>query len=215
MELAAINNRYSELANSDCCLSCGGAINYALPKEGEVCVDLGSGRGTDVMNMADEVGDKGFVYGIDISEGMLVKARKMAEKFEVKNVKFVQSELEKIDLQDNIADLVISNCTINHASDKQSVWNEVHRILKNGGRFVVSDIYSINPIAEEYKNDPVAVAECWAGAVTREEYLNILGLAGFTKVEILEESKPYTKGKAEVASFTVAGKKTAACSCKR
>ena len=214
MEIAAINLRYSELANSECCLSCGGAINYALPKEGEVCVDLGSGRGTDVMNMAEEVGEKGFVYGIDISEGMLVKARKMAEKFEVNNVKFVQSDLEKIDLPDNVADLVISNCTINHATDKQAVWNEIYRILKKGGRFVVSDIYSISPIAEEYKNDPIAVAECWAGAVTREEYLNILDLAGFTKVEILEESKPYAKGKAEVSSFTIAGRKSAGCGCK-
>ncbi len=168
METKAINIRYSELANSECCLSCGGAINYSKPKPGEVCVDLGSGRGTDVLRLAEEVGAEGFAYGIDISEGMLEKARKMASKFDVKNVSFICSDLEKIDLPDNRADLIISNCTINHASNKQAVWNEVYRILKKGGRFVVSDIYSTSPIADEYKNDPEAVAECWAGAVTKD-----------------------------------------------
>ena len=85
MEIKEINNRYSELAESECCLSCGGAINYAEPKTGEVCVDLGSGRGTDVLRMAESVGATGFVYGIDISDGMLDKARRNAEKFGVTN----------------------------------------------------------------------------------------------------------------------------------
>ena len=98
MEIKEINTRYSELAESDCCLSCGGAINYAEPKTGEVCVDLGSGRGTDVLRMAESVGETGYVYGIDISDGMLEKARSNAEKFEVKNVSFVRSELEKLEL---------------------------------------------------------------------------------------------------------------------
>ena len=213
MEIKEINNRYSELAESECCLSCGGAINYAEPQNGEVCVDLGSGRGTDVLRMAESVGETGFVYGIDISDGMLEKARKNAEKFNVRNVRFVKSELEKLELKDNIADLVISNCTLNHAEDKQSVWNEIYRILKKGGRFVISDIYATKPIADEYRTDPVAIAECWAGAVTRDEYMEQLEKAGFASVEIIEESKPYAKGKAEVASFTIAGKKAKGCRC--
>src|ERR1039457_3546473 len=139
MEIKEINNRYSGLAETDCCLSCGGAIENAEPKRGDVCVDLGSGRGTDVLRMAELVGETGFVYGIDISDGMLGKARRNAEKFGVSNVSFVRSELEKLDLADNIADLVISNCTLNHADDKQAVWNEIYRILKKGGRFVISD----------------------------------------------------------------------------
>jgi len=212
MEIREINNRYSQLAQSDCCLSCGGAINYALPKEGEVCVDLGSGRGTDVLRMAESVGTEGFVYGIDISDGMLEKARQNAEKLKVTNVRFIKSELEKIDLPDKVANLIISNCTLNHATDKQAVWNEIHRLLKNNGRFVISDIYSTQPIAEEFRNDPVAVSECWAGAVTRSEYMMHLENAGFTSVEILEESAPYAKGNAEVVSFTIAGKK-AGCAC--
>ena len=151
MEIKEINNRYSELAESECCLSCGGAINYAEPKTGEVCVDLGSGRGTDVLRMAESVGATGFVYGIDISDGMLDKARRNAEKFGVTNVSFIRSELEKLELPDKVADLVISNCTLNHAANKQSVWNEIYRILKKDGRFVISDIYATTAIADPYK----------------------------------------------------------------
>lgn len=207
MEVKEINKRYSELANSECCLSCGGALNYAEPKTGEVCVDLGSGRGTDVLRMADLVGETGFVFGIDISDGMLNKARANATKFGIANVSFKRCELEKLDLSDNIADLVISNCTLNHATNKQVVWNEIYRILKNGGRFVISDIFATSPIAEEYRNDPVAIAECWAGAVTRAEYMKNIENAGFAFFEIIEESSPYKKGKAEVASFTLTGNK--------
>jgi len=214
MEYSEINKRYSDLAESTCCLSCGGAINYSQAGTGEVCVDLGSGRGTDVMRLAETTGHEGFVYGIDISEGMIRKARSTAERLGIKNVEFIHSTLEKIELNDVVADLVISNCTINHASDKQSVWNEVFRILKKGGRFVVSDIYAINPVPEEYRNDPVAISECWAGSVTRNEYLEQLRQAGFTDVKIIEESAPYSKGKVMVASWTIAGVKLSGkCNC--
>ncbi|NMC38417.1 MAG: methyltransferase domain-containing protein [Bacteroidales bacterium] len=214
MDYSEIDKRYSALAESECCLSCGGAINYSEVSEGEICVDLGSGRGTDAIRLAETVGEKGFVYGIDISEGMIRKARITTEKLGIKNLEFIFSKLEKITLADNTADLVISNCTINHSPDKQAVWNEIYRILKQGGRFVVSDIYSVNPIPEEYRNDPVAVSECWAGSVTRDEYLYQLSKAGFNSVSILEESSPYEKGKAMISSWTVAGRKqTGKCCC--
>ena len=205
MNYTEINKRYSDLAESTCCLSCGGAINYANAKSGEICVDLGSGRGTDAIRLAETVGDKGFVYGIDISEGMIKKAQSIAKQLDVKNVDFIFSSLEKIILEDNIADLIISNCTINHSSDKQAVWNEIYRILKKGGRFVVSDIYSIDPVPYEYKNDPVAISECWAGSVTRDEYFEQINKAGFYSIDILEESKPYEKGEVLVISWTIEG----------
>lgn len=208
MVIEEINKRYSDLAEKPCCLSCGGAINYADAVKGEICVDLGSGRGTDALRLAETVGSEGFVYGIDISEGMLKKARNSAERLGVNNVRFLNCTLEKIELGDQVADVVISNCTINHSSDKQSVWNEVFRILKDNGRFIVSDIYSTDPVPEEYRNDPVAVSECWAGSVTRDEYLSQLAQAGFESVKILEESAPYDKGKIKVASWTVKGVKS-------
>jgi arsenite methyltransferase len=214
MTYTEINRRYSDLAESACCLSCGGAINYSGVSSGEVCVDLGSGRGTDAMRLAETAGKDGFVYGIDISEGMIQKAISTALRLGITNVDFINSPLEKIKLGDSIADLVISNCTINHAYDKQAVWNEVFRILKKGGRFVVSDIYSINPISEEYKNDPVAISECWAGSVTRNEYMENLHLAGFTSIKVIEESVPYEKGNAMVSSWTISGEKpSGGCNC--
>ena len=209
MVIEEINRRYSGLAETTCCLSCGGAINYAGASKGEICVDLGSGRGTDAMRLAEAVGSEGFVYGIDISEGMLKKARGSAERLGVKNVKFLNCTLEKIELDDQVADVVISNCTINHSSDKQSVWNEVFRILKDNGRFIVSDIYSLALVPDEYRRDPVAVSECWAGSVTRDEYLSQLANAGFESLRIIEESDPYDKGRIKVASWTIEGVKSA------
>lgn len=202
-----IQVRYSKLAEDTCCLSCGGALDYSKAQAGEICVDLGSGRGTDVLRLADDVGSEGFVYGVDVSDGMLQKATKNATKLGVSNVEFIKSELENIELKTETAHLVISNCTINHAQDKYRVWSEIERILKRSGRFVVSDIYSIGEVPEEYKNDPEAVAECWAGSVTKQEYLDTLMRVGFKDIEIIEESSPYEKGKIEVASFTITGRK--------
>lgn len=211
MDTSKIEIRYAELAESGCCLSCGGAEGYANAQEGETCVDLGSGRGTDVLRMAEKVGMSGVAIGVDITEAMIKKAEKQAKKLGVSNSRFIQSELQQIPLSDDTVDLVISNCTINHAEDKQAVWNEVNRILSPGGRFVVSDIYSTTPVPEAYKNDPDAVSECWAGAVTKEEYLKQLNEAGFINVSILEESAPYEKGKIQVSSMTIKGYKKGCC----
>jgi ubiquinone/menaquinone biosynthesis C-methylase UbiE len=209
--ITEIDKRYSQLADSSCCLSCGGAIDYAKPQPGEICVDIGSGRGNDVIKMALEAGENGFAYGIDVSDGMLQKANKNAKKIGVSNVKFIHSLLDDLKLPDETADLVISNCTINHAPDKDAVWKEVFRILKKGGRFVVSDIYASETVPDIYANDPTAIAECWAGAVTKDVYLNTLENAGFKEIDILEESTPYPKGNIEVSSFTIYGKKKACC----
>jgi arsenite methyltransferase len=209
--ITEIDKRYSQLAESSCCLSCGGAVNYAEPQPGEICVDIGSGRGNDVIKMALEAGDNGFAYGIDVSDGMLQKAVKNAKKIGVSNVEFIQSQLENINLPDNTADLVISNCTINHSTNKDAVWKEIFRILKNDGRFVVSDIYASETVPDIYANDPTAIAECWAGAVTKEVYFSTLQKAGFKDVKVLEESAPYPKGNIEVSSFTIYGKKNVCC----
>ncbi len=208
MDTEQIQIRYSLLAQDDnCCLSCGGAINYSKATRGETCVDLGSGQGTDVLRLAADVGETGFVYGLDVSDGMLRKAQKTANKLGISNVKFIKSELEELKIGSDSVNLVISNCTINHASDKLKVWSEIERILKKGGRFVVSDIYSLSEVPEQYRKDPQAVAECWAGATTKQEYLDTLIQVGFKDIEIIEESDPYSKGQIEVSSFTIAGKK--------
>jgi arsenite methyltransferase len=203
--VAEIAQRYSTLAESSCCLSCGGAADRAKPQPGEVCVDLGSGRGTDVLRMADEVGADGFVWGIDISDGMLEKARATAVRLGTTNVRFEKAELEHLPIPTRSVDLVISNCVLNHARDKAATWGEIARILKPGGRFVVSDIYSSAPVPDKFRQDPEAVAECWAGADTREVYLATVRGAGFSDISVLEESAPYPKGSIEVSSFTLQG----------
>lgn len=205
--LQTINNRYSALSESSCCLSCGGAIDYCQVKAGDTCLDLGSGRGNDVIRLAELAGPSGKAYGLDVSDGMLKKARKTAHKLGVTNTEFIKSVLEEIPLESESVDIIISNCTINHAEDKEKVWQEVYRVLKHGGYFLVSDIFSTETVPEKYRNDPEAIAECWAGADTKEVYLDTLRKAGFESVEVIEQSTPYPKGEIEVASWTVKGVK--------
>ncbi|HLP15250.1 MAG TPA: methyltransferase domain-containing protein [Bacteroidota bacterium] len=212
MNTIEIEKRYSALAEQECCLSCGGAIILSEPQTGEVCIDLGCGKGTDLIRLREAVGEHGLVVGIDVSEGMLAKAARTIEKFGYANVRLVRSELEHLQIESRTADLVISNCTINHAQDKRRVWAEVKRVLKKGGRFVVSDIYSSEPVPAEFANDPAAVAECWAGAIPKDEYMTILQEVGFSNITIVEESKPYKKGMITVSSFTVSGQKQS-CNC--
>jgi ubiquinone/menaquinone biosynthesis C-methylase UbiE len=207
MNTIEIAGRYSELANDTCCLSCGGAVDRSEAKPYEVCIDLGSGRGTDVLRLSEEVGESGFVYGIDVTQEMIRKATSTAAKMGVENVKFIQADLEQIPLEDEIAHLIISNCTLNHVSNKPKVWAEIYRLLKNGGRFVISDIYSSEPVPAEYANDREAVAECWAGSIPKAEYIEIIKRNGFKNFEILEESQPYPKGKIQVSSFTITAQK--------
>ena len=163
------------------------------------------------MRLAEMVGPEGFVYGLDLSDGMIKKARKTAKVMDVANVEFIQTDLSSIPLEDKSVDLIISNCVLNHVSDKQQIWNEIYRVLKKGGTFTVSDIFSSDTVPEEYANDPEAVAECWAGSVTKEVYLNTLAKAGFTELTIIEESEPYKKGQIDVSSFTITGTRTRCC----
>ncbi len=201
----AIETRYGSLAESTCCLSCGSAIGYITATPGQTCVDLGSGRGADVLRLAEQVGPEGRAYGIDLTEAMLDKARRTAEKMGITNAIFLQGDLARLPLGDAEADWVISNCVLNHAEDKQAVWREIARVLKPRGRFVVSDIYAMEPVPEVHRSDPAAVAECWAGAIVKAEYLTAIAAAGLADVAILEESAPYEKGKVQVSSFTITG----------
>jgi len=159
------------------------------------------------LRLAETVGEKGFAYGVDVTDGMIQKAEATAQKMGVENVKFIKSDLENIELPDETAHLIISNCTLNHVANKLAVWKEIYRLLKNGGRFVISDIYSSEEVPAEYANDPAAVAECWAGSIPKDEYLKIIKQVGFKQIKIMEESKPYPKGKIEVSSFTITATK--------
>lgn len=201
--------RYGALASQDANLSCGTAATTADAQPGQVCVDLGCGRGRDALHLAGRVGPTGRVYGLDASPKMIAAARERAAEQGVTHVTFLECPLEALALPDASADWVVSNCALNHAADKARVWSEIHRVLKPGGRFMVSDIFAVEPIADEYRNDPAAVAECWAGAETKPEYLAHVAGAGFDQVEVQSERAPYRKAHALLSSFTLSGRKSA------
>jgi arsenite methyltransferase len=203
---AAVDARYASLASSCCSLSCGSALDLAAPAPCETLVDLGCGRGQDVVRAAGRVGPRGFAIGIDHSAEMLEKARAAIPPF-LANVRLVRSDLAALDLADATADVVVSNCTVNHAPDKAAVYREIHRILKPGGRFVVSDVVAEAELPEAVRADPAAWAACYGGAIPEAEYVAAVRAGGFGDLEVLERSAPYDKGGVRVLSLTLKGTK--------
>lgn len=201
---------YGALLRTPCCLVNGDTVNIGEPQTGEVCVVLGSGQGESVIKLADSVGDSGFVFIVEVSKEMLRRSRWWAEAAGVKNVEFVHSIFEDIEIGDNVVNLLISNCSIARARDKQRVWNEIHRILKPGGRFVVSDIFSDEPIPR-MRRTSAKIKICPSDLKTKEEYLVMLDRMGFTHIIIVEESVPhpavYMRQKVLMSSFIVAGQR--------
>lgn len=197
--------RYEKEADSCCNLSCGGALDLAVVQEGEVVLDLGSGRGNDVIKAARQSGSTGKAYGVDFTRRMVQVAESTRKKLRVTNAEFLEGAIDKIPLGNDSVDVVISNCTINHAQDKSSVYAEIYRVLKPGGRFIVSDVLADKDLPEEVKNDPEAWAACYGGAIVKEEYMDAIQQGGFNSVEILEESAPYEKGGVMVISSTIRG----------
>ena len=172
-------------------LSCGNPLAFGYINKGDVVLDLGSGAGKDVFLAAQKVGATGKAIGVDMTPEMLALARKNAVKFfastGLANVEFRQGYIEKLPVEDASADLVISNCVINLSTDKRQVFREVHRVLKSGGRMIVSDIVLNKPLPEAVRNSAAQYAACIAGALLREEYLQAIRDAGFAKVEILSD----------------------------
>jgi SAM-dependent methyltransferase len=203
---SAVGARYAQLACCSSSLSCGQALDHAAVTTGETLVDLGCGRGQDVVRAAGRVGASGRAVGVDSTEEMLEKARGSVPPF-VTNATFVRSDLAALDLPSAFADVAISNCTINHARDKAAVYAEIHRILRPGGRFVVSDVIAEEELPESVRSDPAAWAACYGGAIPEAEYLGAIRSAGFAAVEILERTEPYEKGGVQVRSLTVRGTK--------
>lgn len=203
---SAVEARYAGLASSCCSLSCGEALDLAAPASGEVLVDLGCGRGQDVIRAAGRVGASGQAIGIDRTPEMIEKARASVPPF-LANARFVCCDLARLDLGDGVANVVISNCTINHAPDKAAVYREIHRVLAAGGRFVVSDVIAEHELPKAVRSDPAAWAACYGGAIPEADYLAAVRAAGFATVEVLHRSEPYEKGGVMVRSLTLRGQR--------
>jgi arsenite methyltransferase len=169
-------------------LGCGNPIALASLKEGEVVLDLGSGAGFDCFLAARQVGCTGKVIGVDMTAEMLERARLNARKGDFGNVEFRLGEIENLPVGDNLVDVVISNCVINLSPNKKRVFQEAFRVLKPGGRLLVSDIVLLKELPEEIRNSVSAYVGCVAGATTKEDYLGTIRAAGFGEPKILGET---------------------------
>ena len=169
-------------------LGCGNPVALASLKEGETVVDLGSGAGFDCFLAANAVGRSGRVIGVDMTPQMLDKARENARNGGYGQVEFRLGEIENLPVGDNTADIIISNCVINLAPDKERVFREAFRILKPGGRLMVSDIVLLGELPAAIKDSIAAYVGCVGGAVKKDGYLAAIRTAGFQEVRIMDET---------------------------
>jgi arsenite methyltransferase len=168
--------------------SCGSPLANVQIREGYVVLDLGSGGGVDVFRASKLVGEKGKVIGLDATPGMIFRARETAKKYDYRNVEFRLAEIEHMPIESNSVDLVISNCVLNLVPDKQLAFKEIYRVLRPGGRISVSDMVATQPSRKAV--NPEEWAACIGGAVTFDEYRDLLQKAGFRDVKGLDELHP-------------------------
>jgi arsenite methyltransferase len=218
------------VADADLGLGCGLPTEFALIKEGDTVVDLGSGAGNDCFVARSITGEKGKVIGIDMTEKMIEKARQNAAKLNFTNVEFRHGDIENMPMASNIADVVVSNCVLNLVPDKKQAFAETFRILKKGGHFSVSDIVLVGDLPEGLRKSAEMYAGCVAGAIQKDEYLDTIRQTGFDNIVVQKEKKitlpdeilkeyltpaeieDFKSGKAGIASITVyAEKKSDAC----
>lgn len=166
---------------------CGNPVGIADAKPGETVLDLGSGGGIDCFIAAREVGHTGHVIGIDMTPEMLTLARDNADKLRTNNVVFKLGHIESIPQSDNSVDLVISNCVIALSEKKKRVFSEIFRILKPGGRFVISDVVTEKPLPGDVRKSAAEWVDCVGGAAVMSEYIEMIADAGFLDVEVLEK----------------------------
>jgi len=187
-------------------LGCGNPVALADIREGETVLDIGSGGGLDVFLASKKVGPEGKVIGIDMTEQMVEKARNNARKGNYNNVEFKLGEAEDIPVKDNSIDLVMSNCVINLVPNKERAYKETYRILKPGGRFVISDLVTERELDESIRSSPEKLVACVGGALTEKGYISIIKKAGFKKIKILKKSSMVASG-VKVLSETIKGEK--------
>lgn len=189
-------------AGSNLGLGCGNPVAIASLKEGEVALDLGSGAGFDAFLTARKVGSNGKVIGIDMTEEMLIKARDNAKKGGFNNVEFRKGDIENLPVNNNSIDVVISNCVINLAPNKEKVFKEIYRVLKPGGRLMVSDTVLLKPLPDEIRNDEKLLTGCVSGAILKYDYISLLEKAGFTKVKIQKEGTGFLKDYSQSITYS-------------
>jgi len=169
-------------------LGCGNPVALASLNEGEIVLDMGAGAGFDCFLASTRVGPSGKVIGVDMTSEMVDKARANARKGGYTNIDFRQGDLENMPVADNYVDVVISNCVINLVPNKNMVFKEAFRVLKHGGRLAVSDVVLQKELPEFVKRSTEAYIGCLAGAIMKDEYLEIIKTVGFQDVKVVAES---------------------------
>jgi len=169
-------------------LGCGNPVALASLREGETVLDLGSGAGFDCFLAANKVGKNGKVIGVDMTPEMIEKARENARKGNYENVEFRLGEIENLPVADNSVDVILSNCVIVLSPDKSRVFSEAFRVLKPGGRLMISDIVLLRQLPDFLKNSIEAYIGCVSGAMTKHEYMREIEAAGLHNIKILDET---------------------------
>ena len=174
-------------------LGCGNPTAIAELKVGETVLDLGSGAGIDAFLAANKVGPTGRVIGVDMTQEMIDRASAIASSNGYENIEFRLGEIEKLPVDDGSVDIVISNCVINLCPDKSEVFREAHRVIKPGGRLIVSDMVTEQALSEEMRKDLDAWAGCVSGALEQEEYLDKIKEAGFDDLRVTPNKEFYVE----------------------
>lgn len=192
------------------CFACGNPFSQGEVKQGEVVLDLGAGAGMDLIIAAKLVGPSGKVIGVDMTDEMLKTARRNVEEAGLTNVELRKGLIEDLPVESISVDWVISNCVINLSPDKQKVFSEIYRVLKPGGKMVVSDIVAIN-LPPELKEDEELYCSCIGGAISEDEYIDGLLKAGLTDVEVSSRQKYTPQEIAELVGAT--SNNSSSCGC--
>lgn len=193
-------------------LGCGDPVTIAGLKQGETVLDLGSGGGIDCFLAARQVGETGYVIGVDMTPEMLAKANASKAKMGVTNVEFREGRIEALPVDSDTIDVIMSNCVINLVSDKSAVFREAFRVLKPGGRVSVSDIVTEGEFSEELRRNTAMWAECVTGAIDVEAYTSLMREAGFTDIQIVSKVEageiiPQRDGMPRIYSARITAKK--------
>ena len=175
--------------DADLALGCGLPTEFARIKPGDTVVDLGSGAGNDCFIARSIAGDSGRIIGIDMTEAMIAKARANAEKLGFTNVAFRLGDIDNMPIEENTADVVVSNCVMNLVPNKQKAFSEAFRIIKRGGHFSISDIVLQGELSDALRKEAALYAGCISGAVQKKEYLRIIKEAGFANITIQKDRK--------------------------
>ncbi len=179
------------IEEADLGLGCGLPTQFAKIEKGDTVIDLGSGAGNDCFVARHETGAEGKVIGIDFTPIMIEKARINSERLGFNNVEFREGDIDAMPVNNDVADVIVSNCVLNLVPDKKKVISEIFRVLKPGGHFSISDIVLVGNLPYALKEDAEMYAGCVAGAIQKSEYLNLIEEVGFKAVKIQKE-KPIT-----------------------